>query len=117
MRRLFRFNKEEDENFTGYYQRTARAARTIWTRMKLPFLSEVSAESMWRAMGLACDPKPNVVLTTLRRAFTWRCTKWWQNTKAIEMRNDPCKLHEMETHVGLAQSWVCLGQRRHRMGW
>ena len=57
--------------------------------MKLPFLSEMIAESMWRAMGLACDPKPNAVISTLQHAFEWRSTKWWQTATAIEMSNDP----------------------------
>ena len=46
VRRLFRFNKKEDETWANYFTRTARTARKIWTKMKLPFLSEVVAESM-----------------------------------------------------------------------
>ena len=40
MRRLFRFKKEEDETWAGHYTRTARIARKIWSKMKLPFLSD-----------------------------------------------------------------------------
>ena len=32
--------------------------------MKLPFLSEVIAESMWSAMGWVCHQSPNVVINT-----------------------------------------------------
>ena len=38
MRRLFKFNQKEHETVVGYCTMTARAARTIWTKMKLPFL-------------------------------------------------------------------------------
>ena len=47
----FRFKREEDETLTRCCTRTARAARTIWKKMKLPFLSEMIPESRWRAMG------------------------------------------------------------------
>ena len=40
MRRLVRFKREEDEMWAEYCRRTARVARKIWTKMKLPFLSE-----------------------------------------------------------------------------
>ena len=55
--------KQRRDDYTG----TARIARTIWTRMKLPFLSEVVAGSMWRPW--ACEPKPNAVITSLKHAF------------------------------------------------
>ena len=35
--------------------------------MTLPFLPEIIAESMWRA--IVCDQRPNVVLETLRLFF------------------------------------------------
>ena len=38
-KRMFRFNKKEDETLAECYTRTARIARTIWTHMKLPFLN------------------------------------------------------------------------------
>ena len=50
MRLLFRFKKKEDETLARCCS-TARAARTIWTRMKLYFQSETIAEGKWRAMG------------------------------------------------------------------
>ena len=50
-KRLFRFNKKEDETLAEYYTRTARMARTIWTRMKLPFPTEAIAHGMWRPTG------------------------------------------------------------------
>ena len=117
MRRLFRSKKKEDENFTGYCQRTARAVRTIWTKMKLPFLSEVIAEGTWRGVGWACDPKPTAVLTTLKHAEKWRCTKVVAEYTSNRNHRGPAQPHDMETHVVLAQSWVYLGQDRLRMVW
>ena len=40
--------------------------------MKPPFLSEMFAESMWRAMGWTCDSKRTAVLTTLKKRL---CTE------------------------------------------
>ena len=81
VRRVFRFEKE-DETWANY---CARIARKIWTKMKLPFLSEVIAESMRRAMGCVCDERPNAVINTLKQVFRWRSTKRRQSTKAVEM--------------------------------
>ena len=44
-----------DDMCAHCFTRTATVARKIWTKMKLQFLSEVIAESMWRAMGWVCD--------------------------------------------------------------
>ena len=63
MRRLFRFNKGVDENFTGYCQRKAKGGQTDSDRDEAAIFSEAITESMWRALGWACDPKPNAVLT------------------------------------------------------
>ena len=52
MRRLFRFKKKEDENFTVYCQRTARAVRTMWAKRKLSFLSEVIVEKHVESSGI-----------------------------------------------------------------
>ena len=57
--------------------------------MKLPFLSEVIAESMWRAMGCVCDGRPNAEINNLKQVFRWRSTKWLQSTEAVETKNDP----------------------------
>ena len=57
--------------------------------MKTPFLSDVIAECMWRAMGWVCDQGPNAVINTLKQVFTWRSTKWWHPTRAVEVKNDP----------------------------
>ena len=67
--------------------------------MKLTFLSQVVAECMWRALRWACDPKPNVVIAALKHAFKWRSTKWWQTTKAIELKTDPYN------HTGWKHMW------------
>ena len=69
MRRLFSSKKEQGETLPEYYTRTARIARTIWTKMKLRILSGVIAESVWRAMEWACDTKPNKVINTLKHAL------------------------------------------------
>ena len=37
--------------------------------MGLPFLYEVFAESLWRAMGWVCDEGPNAVINTLKQVF------------------------------------------------
>ena len=71
MRRLFRF-KKKDEMWANLCTRTSRIA-----------------ESMWRAMVWVCDQRPNTVIDTLKHVFKWRSTKWWQSTKAIEMKKDP----------------------------
>ena len=52
MRRLFRFKRKEDEMLTGYCTRKATAARAIWKTMKLPFLSEMSAEKRVESHGM-----------------------------------------------------------------
>ena len=76
MRRVFRFKKEEDETWANYCTRTARVAKKI-------------AESMWRAMGWVYNEKPNAVIHTLKQVFRSRSTKWWQSTKAVQMKKDP----------------------------
>ena len=53
---MFRFKKKEYETLAEYCTGTARVARTIWTKMKLPILYEV-IESTLRAMVWVCDPK------------------------------------------------------------
>ena len=65
--------------------RTARAARIIWKKMKMPFLSEMIAESMWKAMTWACDTRSHAVFQSLRHAYSWSSTAWWRNTKALNM--------------------------------
>ena len=57
MRRSCRFKKKEDETLTGSCQRTAKGG---WNDLDRDEAApcEVIAESMWRAMGWACDPKP-----------------------------------------------------------
>ena len=89
MSRLFRFKKEEDGTWAKYCTSAARIVRIIWFNMELPFLSEVIAESMWRAMGWVCDERPNAVINTLKQVFRWRSTKWWQSTQASGMKSDP----------------------------
>ena len=54
-----------------------------------PRVSEVIAECVWRAVGWVCDERANAVISTSKQVFRWRSTKWWQSTKAVEMKTDP----------------------------
>ena len=36
--------------------------------------------------------------------------------KALNMMVDPVTSHQMEAHVGVAPSWMCVGQGSVRMG-
>ena len=40
----FQIQKKDEETWIQYCTRTARAARHLWKKMKLPFLSEIVAE-------------------------------------------------------------------------
>ena len=42
MRRLFRFKRKEEETWRGYCMRTARAARTVWKKIRSHFGSSFS---------------------------------------------------------------------------
>ena len=66
-------------------------------------------------MGWACDPKRNAVLTALKHAFEWRSTKRWQNTKAIEMTNDPFN-HTRWKHTWGLHNRGCVRDKVARMG-
>ena len=79
--------RKEDEMWAIYGTRAARVAMKIWAKMNLPFLSEVIAESLWRAMGWVCDERPDAVINTSKQVFKWRSTKLRQSTEAIETKN------------------------------
>ena len=81
--------KEVDETWAYYCTRSARVAKKMWIKMKFQFLSEVIAESMWRAVGWVCDERPNAVINTLKQVFRWRSTTWWQSIQASVMKSDP----------------------------
>ena len=51
MRRLFLFRRKEDATITEYCTRTVRVAKYLLENMKLPFQSEINADSRWRAFG------------------------------------------------------------------
>ena len=72
--------------------------------MSLPFLYEVIAESVCRAMEWVCDEKSTAVIDILTNVLRWRSTEWWQSTQAMEMQP-----HKVETQVGVAQSRRRLG--------
>ena len=57
--------------------------------MKLPSLSTIVAEKKGEQWVWACDQRPNAVLVTLGHVFSWRSTRWWKNTKALNMMVDP----------------------------
>ena len=50
---------EKEETLVDYHARTCKTPRKMWVQMCLPFLYEVIAESMWRAMGWVCFERPN----------------------------------------------------------
>ena len=87
--RLFRFEGEKDKTWFAYFTRTCRIPRKTWVKMVLLILSEVIAESTWRAMGWVCDERPNAVINTLKHVFGWGSTDWWKSTQASEMKDDP----------------------------
>ena len=68
--------------------------------MGLPFLYEMTAESMWRAMGWVCDDGPNAVVDTLRQVLRWRSTEWWQSAQASGMTEDPHNLTRWKHKCG-----------------
>ena len=59
--------------------KSSHGCRKIWVKMNLPFLSDVIAASTWRAMGWACDERPNAVVNPLKQV----------STEAVEMKKDP----------------------------
>ena len=80
--RLFRFNRKDEETWSGYCMRTSRAARSIWKKMKLLFI----VEGMWRAMGWVCERRPNAVQE--------HCVV--DNCKSPEKDGGPWQSHKME---------------------
>ena len=79
--RLFHFNRHKEETWVDCHTRTCNMARKIWIQMGLPFLYEVIAENMWRAMGWACDERSTAVIDSPNRVYRWRCTRWWRSLK------------------------------------
>ena len=67
MLRLFQFKTQKEDTWVDCHARTCKIARNIWIQMGLPFLCEVIAESMWRAVGWACYERSNVVINTLQK--------------------------------------------------
>ena len=115
MRRLFRFKRKEDETLQGYYTRTASVARTMWKKLRLPFLTEMIVESMQRATGWNCDTRPSAVFTTLKYAFAWRSTASWQSTRASNMMVDPNN-HTRWKHKCGWHNRAAYGTRSHQSG-
>ena len=57
--------------------------------MKLAFLYEKVAESMWLAMRWACNDKESVVIDALKKVYRWRSTRWWYALHTTMMIEDP----------------------------
>ena len=89
MTKLFRLRKREEETWVEYQIRTSSMARKIWVQIKLLFLYEKIADSMWRAMEWACDDKEIAVIFSLKKVFKWRSSTWWQSLNTRMMKEDP----------------------------
>ena len=96
--------------------RTARVARSIWQKMKLPCLSEVITNNLWKAVGWTGDRRQNAVLQSLDYVCAWRSTVWWRNIKALNMLVGPTKSREMEAYMGGDTKEVASGIRKPRKG-
>ena len=57
------------------------------------------------------------MVQTLKKVFRWRSTALVEELTGAEHEAGPGKLHVLEAHLGLAQSWVHLGQNCDRLGW
>ena len=55
----------------------------------LPFLCEMIAESMWRAVGWVCEQRPHAVIDSLKQVFRWRSSRWWHAIHTEGMKDDP----------------------------
>ena len=84
---LFRCQRGTDETWVEFHTRCCKAARKIWIQMGLPFLYELIAENMWRAMGWVCDQRLDAVVASLKQVFRWRSSQWWHTTQTEGMRD------------------------------
>ena len=80
----------------------------IWVNIGLPLLSEVLADSMWRAMGWVCE-RSNAVINTLKHVLRWRSNGTVETHASLWNERRPQQPHKVETQVDVAQSRVCLG--------
>ena len=88
MRRVLRFKKiRKMRRGQIMAQGRARIVRQCWTKMKRPCLSEVMAESMWRAMGWVCDQRPNAVINLLKLGTKTGLVKE-QDARTLKTRTD-----------------------------
>ena len=68
--------------------------------MGLPFLYEVIAERMWRAMGWVCDGRSNAVIDTLKkRSIDGEARDRWHSLQTEMMERDP------ENHTRWKHKW------------
>ena len=63
------------------------------------------AQSMWRAMGWACDEKSNAVISSIIKIYRWISTRWWHSLQTRMMKRYP------ENHAGWKYKL-----RRHNRG-
>ena len=94
--------RKKEETSVDYQTRTSIMARKIWVKMKLPFLFEEVAESMWRAMVWAYNEKENAVVDFLKKVFRWRSTRWWYALHTTMMKED----FENRTGWMMATRWA-----------
>ena len=94
MGRHFLF-KKEDETWSDYYTRTCRIGR----EHGVTFVSEVIAESMWRAMGWVCDDRPNAAVDNLKHVFQMETYEMVAVHASIRDGKEPAQPHEVETEV------------------
>ena len=79
--------------------------------MKLPSLSAVIGERMWRAMGWACDPQPHAAVKTLKNMHSsGEARSGGQLQKAIVMTNGPYNHTRWKHMWGWHTPRVRLGQ-------
>ena len=99
MTKLFCLKRQKEETWVDYQTRTSIMARKIWVKLKLLFLYEKIAESMWRAMEWACNEKENLVMDSLKKVYQWRSTRWWYAVHERMMKEDP------ENHTSWKHKW------------
>ena len=60
--------KAKRRTWVDHQARTWKTARKTWTQMGKPFMYEVIAGNMWRAVGWNCDEGPNAVIDTKKKS-------------------------------------------------
>ena len=108
--------KQKEETWVEYQTRTSIMARKIWVQMKLPFLYEKIAESMWRAMEWTCDGKENAVIDSLKKVYQWISTAWWHGLHTRMMKEDPENRARWKHKWEVTQTRECVGHDGYMSG-